>query len=104
ISPGSSGSPVMNANGDVVGIASALLRGGQALNFAVPVEYGVHLMGKVKLSSAARPLNETGSAGGEDTIFSDPDWRAGAAAYVAGDNVEALKHSQTLTRRYPDNA
>ena len=31
-----SGSPVMNAKGDVVGIASGLLRGGQALNFAVP--------------------------------------------------------------------
>jgi trypsin-like peptidase len=36
ISPGSSGSPVLNEKGQVVGIACALLGGGQALNFAVP--------------------------------------------------------------------
>ena len=38
ISPGSSGSPVMNANGDVIGIASALLRGGQALKSNFPLD------------------------------------------------------------------
>ncbi len=37
ISPGSSGSPVLNGKGDVVGVAVAMLRGGQALNFAVPL-------------------------------------------------------------------
>lgn len=38
ISPGSSGSPVMNANGEVIGVASMLLRDSQALNFAIPSE------------------------------------------------------------------
>jgi hypothetical protein len=37
ISPGSSGSPVMNAKGDVIGVATMVLTGGQALNFAVSV-------------------------------------------------------------------
>ena len=39
ISPGSSGSPVVNMNGDVVGIATFYLVKGQNLNFAIPAEY-----------------------------------------------------------------
>ena len=37
ISPGSSGSPVFNTKGEVIGVATFLLKGGQSLNFAVPV-------------------------------------------------------------------
>jgi len=37
ISPGSSGGPVINQNGQVIGIASASIIIGQNLNFAVPV-------------------------------------------------------------------
>ena len=36
ISPGSSGGAVLNASGEVIGIATASLSGGQNLNFAVP--------------------------------------------------------------------
>jgi hypothetical protein len=39
ISVGSSGGPVMNPAGEVIGIATMMLRGGQNLNFAVPVQY-----------------------------------------------------------------
>jgi len=37
VSPGSSGSPVMNAKGEVIGVATMVLTGGQSLNFAVPI-------------------------------------------------------------------
>jgi hypothetical protein len=37
ISPGSSGRPVLDAQGNVIGIAIATLSGGQNLNFAIPV-------------------------------------------------------------------
>jgi serine protease Do len=39
IAPGSSGGPLFNERGEVVGIATAVLNGGQNLNFGVPVRY-----------------------------------------------------------------
>jgi hypothetical protein len=39
ISPGSSGGPVLNTAGNIVGIAFASFSAGQNLNFAIPVKY-----------------------------------------------------------------
>jgi hypothetical protein len=39
ISPGSSGGPVVAADGTVIGIAVGSLEGGQNLNFAIPIDY-----------------------------------------------------------------
>ncbi len=39
ISLGSSGSPVLNAQGEVIGIVEGLIPEGQNLNFAVPIDY-----------------------------------------------------------------
>lgn len=39
ISPGSSGGPVMDRTGAVIGVAALIMEGGQNLNYAVPVRY-----------------------------------------------------------------
>jgi hypothetical protein len=48
ISPGSSGGPVVNGRGEVVGVAVASLTRGQNLNFAVPVPYLTLLIANIK--------------------------------------------------------
>jgi hypothetical protein len=45
ISPGSSGGPVFNASGVVIGVARATVRTGQNLNFAVPGQHVLELRG-----------------------------------------------------------
>src|SRR2546423_12018926 len=43
ISPGSSGSPVVNMHGQVIGVATLQITGGQSVNFAIPSERIAHL-------------------------------------------------------------
>jgi tetratricopeptide (TPR) repeat protein/S1-C subfamily serine protease len=56
ISQGSSGGPVLNAEGRVVGIASFMVRQGQSLNFAVPIN---EIKPDIK-AGRATPLAEAG--------------------------------------------
>ncbi len=64
ISPGSSGGPVLNTQGEVIGVSVATFTGGQNLNFAIPAKYLKTLLGKsgsVKLLSQAKPAENNWS-------------------------------------------
>lgn len=52
ISPGSSGGPVLTAQGEVIGIVEGLIPAGQNLNFAIPIDYATVLLDSREL----RPL------------------------------------------------
>ena|SRR2546425_7303744 len=52
ISPGSSGGPIFNGRGEVIGIAVASVQEGQNLNFAIPVDYARGMLS----SNQPRPL------------------------------------------------
>jgi len=44
IAPGSSGGPIFNDRGEVIGVATAIMMGGQNLNFGVPITYVKELL------------------------------------------------------------
>src|SRR6202171_3762511 len=52
ISPGSSGSPVVNMKGQVIGVATLQITGGQSVNFAIPSERISQLQSGALLSLA----------------------------------------------------
>ena len=58
ISQGSSGGPVLNAVGEVVGIASSTVRDGQNLNMAVPARYAAGLLA---MGEPPRPFEDVAS-------------------------------------------
>ncbi len=68
ISPGSSGSPVLNMRGEIIGIATFQMRQGQNLNFAIPISKAVKLKSKQELL-----LSKMNSLGSEEfQLINDP--------------------------------
>ncbi len=132
ISPGSSGSPVVNMAGQVIGVATLQAAEGQNLNFAVPAERILQLkLGDLqtfssltavtqrnKRSSAevlysqglaqlsrddyARALPYFEKAAEMDTNYTEAWYQAGYSYGSLGRHVEALKASRQAARLRPD--
>ena len=68
LSPGSSGGPVLNHRGEVIGVSVLTIRGGQNLNFAIPSNYLKPLFSKV---GRARPLSQMQPAKGQRSLLAN---------------------------------
>ena len=68
ISPGSSGGPVLNNKGQVIGVSVATFRGGQNLNLAIPSKYLKKLMEQIE---SAKPLPKVKYAESRHSILAD---------------------------------
>ena len=86
ISPGSSGGPVLNANGEVIGISVLTVRDGQNLNFAIPINYLKSLLAEIRLTKSLQKIRVTESN------------RSRFADYGYSEEMNGLTSSDELTR------
>ena len=98
ISPGSSGGPVLNSKGEVIGVSFMTLVGGQNLNFAIPSRYLTELLTKSK-SKPAKPL-----AQGNRSISAKTYFMWGNTKYDLGDYKGAITDYTQAIRLNPDYA
>jgi S1-C subfamily serine protease len=74
ISPGSSGGPVLNARGEVIGVSFATIKVGQNLNFAIPSRYLKTLVAISESSALApqvKPLSQINIEKPQKSIVAD---------------------------------
>ena len=68
LSPGSSGGPVLNRRGEVIGVSVLTIRDGQNLNFAIPSNYLKNLLAKVGYPNS---LSRAKSIKGQRSLLAD---------------------------------
>ncbi len=66
LSPGSSGGPVLNRKGEVIGVSILTIRDGQNLNFAIPSNYLKTLIAKVGVKI---PLSQAKPTKGQSSLL-----------------------------------
>ena len=96
ISPGSSGGPVLNGTGKVIGISVMTVEGGQNLNFAIPSS---HLKTLVATVGTAIPLSE-----GTSSISADTYLLRGRMKAESGNYKGAIADYDKAIRLKPDAA
>ncbi len=87
ISPGSSGGPVLNTEGEVIGVSVATFRGGQNLNFAIPVNYLKTLLEKL---GSVKPLAQAKPTKAQRSILANLGGRSSkgvVGSHFAWDNI-----------------
>ena len=96
ISPGSSGGPVLNRKGEVIGVSFMTVDGGQNLNFAIPSRYIGVLLAR---SGIVKPL-----AQGSQSISAESYYFWGCTKHVLGNYKGAVADYDKAIQLKPDYA
>lgn len=84
ISPGSSGSPVVNMQGQVIGVATLQITGGQSVNFAIPSER----ISQLQVSASAMPLADLIVAAGRNKRARAVQYFRDGLSFLSKDDCE----------------
>jgi hypothetical protein len=102
ISPGSSGGPVFNQEGEVVGVIREQLTSGQNLNFAVPIDAVVRLLNTPGPLVEDHPTTSVPEC--RKPVNVEDPFDSGISALNAKDYGDAAKVFAAISRREPQNA
>ncbi len=108
INPGSSGGPMFNAKGEVVGINTAVIAGAQGIGFAVPVNTAKRISdilienGSVKRPVLGLYLYEPGEGGGVVIEYVEEGGSADVSGLRMDDTIMSIQgqHVQTTDDAY----
>lgn len=110
ISPGSSGSPILNLKGELVGMATSGIKEGEGLGFAVSAEIiksSLHGHAQTKQGNKEKDVYRESVAKSRTRylpgkkLSDDPEWKNGELPSNAAQRIVVLKR---LIGRYPDSA
>jgi len=100
VSPGSSGSPVLNTKGEVIGVATFILTKGQNLNFTIPSDKILALKEIPKALTLKEYADQTSKI---DPNSAESLYQAGLKELWQGNFADALTYFQKATEKDPQH-
>lgn len=98
ISPGSSGSPVVNMQGQVIGVATLQITGGQSVNFAIPSERIAQLGRTAQTDTSQMTLGDLVAATGRNKRAKAVEYFRDGLSFLSKDDCQrALPYFQKAT-------
>jgi len=103
ISKGSSGSPVLNMKGELVGVATSYIKEGQSINFAISVDRVNSLLSRQK--AKVQKFLELEKGDGKKWLESAEGlFLLGCSSYINGRYEDAISFFKRSIQKRPDNA